>query len=91
MKLREFLFSMVKNPVSGEVSKTDFFSVVAYSVATGFFAWKNIAEPFNAELWIIYLGVVGGHNVLNKIVATRRDATSVTISSESASPKSPDV
>lgn len=81
MKIGEFFLSMVKNPASGGVSKTDFFSVVAYSVATGFFAWKNIVEPFNAELWLIYLGVVGGHNVLSKVIAVTRDATSTTVSS----------
>lgn len=77
MKLGEFFFSMVKNPVSGEVSKTDFFSVIAYSVATGFFAWKNITEPFNAELWLIYLGVVGGHNVISKAIAVKRDSANI--------------
>ena len=68
--------SMITNPASGAVSKTDFFSVIAYTLASGFFAYQNIAYPFNLELWMVYLGVVGGHNVVNKIIATGRNNSS---------------
>lgn len=58
---------------TGQLSSTKLWTHIAYLVATlVFLRWGIFAdEPPSEWLWLVYLGVVGGHTVLSKLVSLK--------------------
>ena len=48
-----------------------FWSNVAYAAATGAFVWANYRGPVPAEIWFVYLAVVGLHVTADKLIQLR--------------------
>ncbi|SDX88957.1 hypothetical protein [Nitrosomonas halophila] len=61
---------------TGMLSQSKLWAHVSYLAATlVFLRWGLFAEaPPSAEIWLIYLGVVGGHTVLSKLLSIRYSA-----------------
>lgn len=64
---------LITDCATGQISHTKLWTHVAYAAATLAFLRVTLfsTEPENAEIWLIYLGVVGGHNVLSKLLSLK--------------------
>lgn len=54
-------------------SSTKFFSSIAYIAATWVVIHQELASTLSTELFLIYLGVVAGHNVLLRRFASKEE------------------
>lgn len=56
-----------------QLSHTKLWTNIAYLAATLAFLKLTILspEPPPIELWLVYLGVVGGHNVISKLLSMK--------------------
>ena len=58
---------------TGQLSHTKLWANIAYIVATA--AFLNLTfdstTPPDADIWLIYLGVIGGHCAVSKLVSMR--------------------
>ncbi|WP_047243728.1 hypothetical protein [Chromobacterium subtsugae] len=62
------------NPTTGRLSHSKLWANVACAVATGMFVYQGVAGTLTAEVWLIYLGVVGGYSAARSWIAAQRDA-----------------
>lgn len=71
------LIELITDCKTGELSHTKIWTHIAYLAATIAFVRITVLTdvPLPAEIWFIYLGVVGGHNVLNKWISMKYGAT----------------
>lgn len=71
------LMELITDCGTGELSHTKIWTHVAYLAATIAFVRITVLTDMSlpAEIWFIYLGVVGGHNVLNKWISMKYGAT----------------
>ena len=62
---------------TGQLSHTKLWTHVAYFAATIAFVRVTLfsVDPTNPEIWLIYLGVVGAHNVASKILSMKYGGT----------------
>lgn len=67
---------LITDCTTGQLSHTKLWANVAYFTATLAFVRITMfsAEPSSPEIWLIYLGVVGAHNVSSKILSMRYGA-----------------
>ncbi|MBN3006369.1 hypothetical protein JW897_21740 [Chromobacterium alkanivorans] len=68
------LGDLFTNPASNRLSHSKLWANVACGAATGMFIYQGVAGTLTAEVWLIYLGVVGGYSAARSWIATRRDA-----------------
>lgn len=68
------LGDLFKNPATNRLSHSKLWANVACASATGMFIYQGVAGTLTAEVWLIYLGVVGGYSAARSWIATRRDA-----------------
>jgi len=68
------LADLFTNPASGRLSHSKLWANVACATATGMFVYQGVAGTLTAEVWLIYLGVVGGYSAARSWIATRRDS-----------------
>lgn len=56
-----------------QLSHTKLWTNIAYLAATLAFVRITLFsnEPSNAEIWLIYLGIVGTHNVASKVLSMK--------------------
>lgn len=56
-----------------QLSHTKLWTNIAYFAATLAFVRITLfsGEPYNAEIWLIYLGIVGTHNVASKVLSMK--------------------
>lgn len=62
---------------TGQLSHTKLWTNIAYCMATLAFlraTWLEDTQP-ESEIWLIYLGVVGAHNVSSKILSMKYGAS----------------
>jgi len=52
----------------GKLSHTRLWSNVAYLVGTWMFIRANLSAPPDVNLWMVYLGVIGGHTAISKLI-----------------------
>ena len=70
------LIELITDCATGNLSHTKIWTHVAYLSATLAFLCGTLFsnDTLPAEIWLIYLGVVGGHNVLSKLLSMKYGA-----------------
>lgn len=71
------LIDLITDCATGQLSHTKLWTNIAYLVATVAFLRLAILSdtPIDSEIWLIYLGVVGAHNVSSKILSLKYGAS----------------
>lgn len=64
---------LVTNPATGRLSHSKLWANVACGAATGLFVYQGLQGTLDADVWLVYLGVVGGYSAARSWIATRRD------------------
>lgn len=57
------------NPVTGKLSHCKLWANIASGVAT--YKFINLPEP-SYEIWMVYLGIVGGYAVARRFIAAKQ-------------------
>lgn len=68
MKWRDFITDAADG---SKVSHTKVWSNIAYAAATVVFVVQALNQTLQAEVWLIYLGVVGAHSAASKVVSLK--------------------
>lgn len=63
------IFDIFKNPVTGGISHSKLWANIA--CAAGTFKFVMLPDP-SAEIWAVYLGIVGGYAVARSLVSVKR-------------------
>lgn len=63
------ILDIFKNPTTGNVSHSKLWANVA--CAAGTFKFVMLPDP-SAEIWAVYLGIVGGYAVARSLVSVKR-------------------
>lgn len=63
------IFDIFKNPATGGISHSKLWANVA--CAAGTFKFVTLPDP-SAEIWAVYLGIVGGYAVARSLVSVKR-------------------
>jgi len=63
---------LITNPGSGRLSHTKLWANVACGAATGLFIYQGVAGTLAPEIWLIYLGLVGGYAAALRLIAAWR-------------------
>ncbi|WP_043617933.1 hypothetical protein [Chromobacterium violaceum] len=71
------LTDLIQNPATGRLSHSKLWANVACAAATGMFVYQGVAGTLTADVWLIYLGVVGGYSAARSWIATKRDSKEV--------------
>lgn len=68
---------LITDAGTGQLSHTKLWAHVAYCAATLAFLRAEVCsgDPANGEIWLIYLGIVGAHNVSSKILSLKYGAS----------------
>lgn len=67
------LSDLFTNPATGRLSHSKLWANVACASATGLFIYQGVQGTLTPEVWLIYLGVVGGYAAALRLIAARRD------------------
>jgi len=62
---------LITDCATGQLSHTKLWTNIAYCATTMSFVHITVTSGFNEWLWIIYLGVVGGHNIASKLISMK--------------------
>lgn len=62
---------LIADPCTGNVSHTKLWANVAYASATAAFLNGAVGGTLTADVWLIYLGVVGTHTAASKLIGLR--------------------
>lgn len=64
---------LITDCATGQISHTKLWTNIAYLSATLAFLRLTLvsSDPPNPEIWLIYLGVVGAHNVASKVLSMK--------------------
>lgn len=64
---------LITDAGTGLLSHTKLWTNIAYAAATLSFLRITMFsdEPSNPEIWLIYLGIVGAHNISSKILSMK--------------------
>ncbi|MBI5816701.1 MAG: hypothetical protein HZB29_13950 [Nitrospinae bacterium] len=82
---------LVTDPGTGQMSHTKLWANIAYASSTGAFVYTVIIGSATADIWLIYLGIVGASATASKFLSLRYGAAPVDDPSHPpASPWSPD-
>ncbi|MCP1289762.1 hypothetical protein NK214_06115 [Chromobacterium sp. S0633] len=68
------LGDLFKNPATNRLSHSKLWANVACAAATSMFIYQGVSGSLTPDVWLIYLGVVGGYSAARSWIATRRDA-----------------
>lgn len=68
------LSDLFTNPATGRLSHSKLWANVACASATGLFIYQGVQGTLTPEIWLVYLGVVGGYAAALRLIATRRDS-----------------
>lgn len=66
------LADLIQNPATGRLSHSKLWANVACAAATGMFVYQGVVGTLTADVWLIYLGVVGGYSAARSWIATKR-------------------
>jgi len=71
------ILDLITDCATSQLSHTKLWTNIAYGAATLAFIKATLfaADPASAEIWLIYLGVVGAHNVSSKILSMKYGAS----------------
>jgi hypothetical protein len=66
------LIDLVTDSETGQYSHTKLWSNIAYAVGTiAFIRLAFDGSAPDADIWLIYLGVIGGHTAVSKLVSMK--------------------
>lgn len=65
------LLDLITDAGTGQLSHTKIWTNIAYAAATAAFIKGTMLSdhPTDFNLWLIYLGIVGGHNIASKLIS----------------------
>lgn len=63
------VLDIIRNPATGKVSHSKLWANIA--CAAGTYKFVVLADP-SAEVWAVYLGIVGGYAVARSLVSVKR-------------------
>lgn len=70
------VIDLITDCATNQLSHTKIWTNIAYLAATIAFLRLTISnDPPPVEIWFVYLGVVGGHNVLSKLISMKYGET----------------
>ena len=69
MRVGMGIFDIFKNPATGRMSHSKLWANVA--CAAGTYKFLMLPDP-SAEIWAVYLGIVGGYAVARSFVSVKR-------------------
>jgi hypothetical protein len=67
MKISE----LITDPTTGCISHTKVWTNIAYATTTGVFIMQAYKATLTPDIWLIYLAVVGAHNVASKMITAK--------------------
>ncbi len=73
--LQKILGDLICSRADGSISMSRLAACTGHFLAAGFFIWFNATEPFNWDLWVIYLGFATGHAIWDKGWMTTKGKT----------------
>ena len=62
------------NPATGRLSHSKLWANVACAVAPAMFIQQGWRGTLGADIWLAYLGTVGGYSAARSWIATKRDS-----------------
>ena len=65
---------LIRDPGTGQLSHTKLWTNIAYCAATVAFMRMAWAGTLTSDMWLWYLGVVGAHNAISKLISMRYGA-----------------
>jgi hypothetical protein len=65
------LSDLVRDPGTGQLSHTKIWTNIAYFAATIAFIRMSWVGTITADMWLWYLGVVGTHSAISKLISLR--------------------
>lgn len=65
------LADLLRDPGNGRLSHTRLWANVAYAAGTAAFVWQSCHGGVAADIWLIYLGVVGASATASKWLSLR--------------------
>ncbi len=67
------IIDLITDVSTGQLSHTKLWANIAYLAATLAFLRVTLvsSEPSNPEIWLIYLGIVGAHNLSSKLLSLK--------------------
>ncbi|MGC0151209.1 hypothetical protein ACPRNU_01965 [Chromobacterium vaccinii] len=65
---------LIKNPATDRLSHSKLWANIACAVGSSMFVYQGIVGTLTADVWLIYMGSVGGYSAARSWIATRRDA-----------------
>lgn len=64
---------LIKNPATGRLSHSKLWANIACASSTVMFLANGWRGTLTADIWLIYMGSVGGYSAARSWIATRRD------------------
>jgi hypothetical protein len=64
----------------GKISHTKFWSNIAYATGTGVFILQAYKGTLTPDVWLIYMGVVGAHSAVSKMISSKYGGVSTSVS-----------
>lgn len=66
------LRDLITNPRNQRLSHSKLWANVACAAATGLFVYQGVHDMLSPEIWLIYLGLVGGYAAALRLIAAWR-------------------
>lgn len=66
------LLDLIIDPGTGMYSHTKLWTHIAYATVTATFLHMSVSgNPPGLDLWLVYLGIVGGHGLVSKFLSLK--------------------
>ncbi len=65
------LSDLIVDPATGMLSHTKLWMNIAYCATTFSFIWLSYKGTVTAEIWLIYLAVLGAHGTASKLISLK--------------------
>lgn len=63
---------LIVDPGTGMYSHTKLWAHIAYATVTASFLYMTVSDnPPGLDLWLVYLGIVGGHGLVSKFLSLK--------------------
>lgn len=72
MERKMKISDLIVDPGTGQLSHTKIWTNIAYLVVTiAFIKTTFSSAEINFSMWLLYLGIVGGHSSLSKLISLK--------------------
>lgn len=66
------IIDLIVDPGTGMYSHTKLWTHIAYATVTASFLYMTVSDnPPGLDLWLAYLGIVGGHGLVSKFLSLK--------------------